>query len=255
MLGKNRIQRIQKLHQKKYRLQEKRFIAEGTKVVLDLIKHNFPTEYIVATPAWFKEFLPQRPEVDCLDAEKFELEKISCLQTTPDVLAVCMLSQNEIQILKDGQLTLLVDSVRDPGNMGTIIRLADWFGVQQILATEDTVEWSNPKCIQASMGSFMRLQPCYVNLDELENLCKSTASYAADLQGENVYSIDFKPEGILVVSSESHGLHPVFERSVKHILSIPSAHSAGKGPESLNVATATGIFLSEFQRRRNQLRG
>ena len=255
MLGKNRIQRIQKLHQKNYRLQEKRFIAEGTKVVLELIRHGFPTDYIVATQAWFDEFLPNRPDIICMEAENFELEKISCLQTTPDVLAVCFLNPTSPQTPNVGHLTLLIDSLRDPGNLGTIIRLADWFGVQQILATEDTVEWTNPKCIQASMGSFIRLQPCYVHMDELENLCKTKPSFAADLNGDNVYSTDFKPEGILVVSSESHGLHPVFERSVRQILSIPSAHPAGEGPESLNVATATGIFLSEFQRRRRLLQG
>ena len=148
-------------------------------------------------------------------------------------------------------MTLVVDAVRDPGNMGTIIRLADWFGVQQILATEDTVEWSNPKCIQASMGSFIRLQPSYMQLDELEALCRNNNSFAADLDGENVYSASIDSGGILVVSSESHGLNQVFRRSVKQILSIPSAHASDEGPESLNVATATGIFLSEFYRRKH----
>ena len=149
MLGKIRIQRIQKLHQKKYRLQEKRFIAEGTKSVLELIKTKFPIECIVATLAWFDEFLPNRSDLTCLEAEKFELEKVSCLHTSPDVLAVCELQDGRFQNIDIRQLTLVVDAVRDPGNLGTIIRLADWFGVHQILATEDTVEWSNPKCIQA----------------------------------------------------------------------------------------------------------
>ena len=164
MLGKNRIQSIQKLHQKKYRLQEKRFIAEGTKTVLELIKQGFPIESIVATADWIKQHIPENQELICVEAEKFELEKISCLQTTPDVLAVCELNQVTPQKIDAGQLTLVVDAIRDPGNLGTIIRLADWFGVPQILATEDTVEWSNPKCIQASMGSFIRLQPCYMQV-------------------------------------------------------------------------------------------
>ena len=250
MLGKNRIQRIQKLHQKKYRLQEKRFIAEGTKTVLELIKQGFPIESIVATADWIKQHIPKNQELICVEAEKFELEKISCLQTTPDVLAVCELNQVTPQKIDAGQLTLVVDAIRDPGNLGTIIRLADWFGVPQILATEDTVEWSNPKCIQASMGSFIRLQPCYMQLDELETLCRTNNSFAADLDGENVYSASFDSGGILVVSSESHGLNQVFQRSVKQILSIPSAHASDEGPESLNVATAAGIFLSEFYRRK-----
>lgn len=255
MLGKIRIQRIQKLHQKKYRLQEKRFIAEGTKTVLELIKHGFPIETIVATTDWLKQHVPEKHELIYVEAEKFELEKISCLQTTPDVLAVCELNHVAPQKIDAGQLTLVVDAVRDPGNLGTIIRLADWFGVQQILATEDTVEWSNPKCIQSSMGSFIRLQPCYMPLDELEVLCRTNNSFAADLDGENVYSALIDSGGILVVSSESHGLNQVFQRSVKQILSIPSAHPVGEGPESLNVATATGILLSEFQRRGYLLRG
>jgi TrmH family RNA methyltransferase len=249
MLGKIRIQRIQKLHQKKYRLQEKRFIAEGTKSVLELIKTKFPIECIVATLAWFDEFLPNRSDLICLEAEKFELEKVSCLHTSPDVLAVCELQDGRFQNIDARQLTLVVDAVRDPGNLGTIIRLADWFGIHQILATEDTVEWSNPKCIQASMGSFIRLQPCYLPLDELELLCTTNPSFAADLDGNNLYTSAFEPGGILVVSSESHGLHTIFKRSVKQKLNIPSAHTSGNGPESLNVATATGILLSEFYRR------
>lgn len=250
MLGKIRIQHIQKLHHKKYRLHEKRFIAEGTKTVLELIKHDFPIECIVATASWLKQFKPENQKLTCIEAEKFELEKISCMQTTPDVLAVCELNQVEPLKIEADQLTLVVDAVRDPGNLGTIIRLADWFGVQQILATEDTVEWSNPKCIQASMGSFIRLKPCYMQVNELENVCKTNNSFAADLTGEDVYSASFGWGGILVVSSESHGLNKVFHSSVKHILSIPSAHRSNGGPESLNVATAAAILLSEFYRRK-----
>jgi TrmH family RNA methyltransferase len=251
MLGKIRIQRIQKLHQKKYRLQEKRFIAEGTKTVLELIKHGFPIESIIATADWIEQYTLEKQRLVCIEAEKFELEKISCLQTTPDVLALCEMSQIAPQKIHADQLTLVVDAVRDPGNLGTIIRLADWFGVQQILATEDTVEWSNPKCIQASMGSFIRLRPCYMQMDELDALCRNNNSFAADLDGENVYSTSFEWGGILVVSSESHGLNPIFNKSVKQILSIPSAHTSNEGPESLNVATAAGILLSEFYRRKD----
>lgn len=249
MLGKIRIQQIRKLHQKKYRLQEKRFIAEGTKIVMEVIERGFPTECIIATPNWFKEFLPNEKNRVCFHAEKFELEKISCLHTTPDVLAVCELQEVQVQTPDLKRITLIVDAVRDPGNLGTIIRLADWFGVQQILATEDSVEWSNPKCIQASMGSFIRQRPVYLGEEELKVLCKANPGFAADLDGENLYTDSFTPGGLFVVSSESHGLSPVFQQNIKQKLTIPSAHPFGIGPESLNVATATGIFLSEFHRR------
>ena len=251
MLGKIRIQRIQKLHQKKFRLLEKRFIAEGTKTVLDLIRTNYPMECVIATSDWIKTHLKSPCYAEVIEAEQFELDKISCLHTSPEVLALCELPVLPASPIENTRLTLVVDAVRDPGNLGTIIRLADWFGVHQIFASDDTVEWTNPKCIQASMGSFVRLQPIYCSIDELESLCLKNHSYAADLEGDNLYKTVVKSQGILVVSSESHGLHPILQRSVKQKLTIPSAHKPGIGPDSLNVAIATGIFLAEFARQAN----
>jgi TrmH family RNA methyltransferase len=249
MLGKIRIQRIQKLHQKKYRIAENRFIAEGTKTILELLRGNFPVDSIIATKAWIEKNSFLDSQVEVIEAEKFELEKITCLQTTPEVLAVCPIPEAKPEDIKTDKLSLVIDAVRDPGNLGTIIRLADWFGVQQILATEDTVEWTNPKCIQACMGSFIRLQPAYCSLDYLSKVCRENTSYGAELDGENLFTAKLQSGGILVVSSESHGMQPLFLENVKHRLKIPSSHGEASGPDSLNVAIATGILLSEFARR------
>jgi hypothetical protein len=144
MLGKIRIQRIQKLHQKKFRLLEKRFIAEGTKTVLDLIRANYPMACVIATSDWIKTHLKSPCNAEVIEAEQFELDKISCLHTSPEVLAICEFPVLQASPIENTRLTLVVDAVRDPGNLGTIIRLADWFGVHQIFASDDTVEWTNP---------------------------------------------------------------------------------------------------------------
>lgn len=250
MLSKNLIKSIRKLHQKKYRLQEAKFIAEGSKIVSEVLRCGYAVDHVFATKAWIDAFkLTGNITHHIEQAEPEELQQISCLQTVPDVLCVCPIP-SQIQTRSSSGLSVYLDSVRDPGNLGTILRLADWFNIDAVYTSPDTVEWTNPKCIQATMGSFLRIVPQVVSLEDLAGLKATTPFYAADLQGENLFTAAFAPNGILIVSSESHGLSENLEPLINTRLTIPKYRNTDSGAESLNVASALAIFLAEFNRRK-----
>jgi TrmH family RNA methyltransferase len=254
MLSKNRIKELQSLSQKKFRNTSKTFLAEGDKIVFELLQSDFPCRELICTEKWFNEkgrrFSSQK-ELLVTIAEEFQLEKISSLSNPSDVIAVCSFPEEKNEVELKNNLILYIDAVRDPGNLGTLIRLADWFGVSQIIASEDTVEWTNPKVIQSSMGSFIRLQPQYLNpVTFFSSINGETKIFAADLSGTNVYEAELSNECILIVSSESHGLSSILEPFVDQKIHIPKFSQNLSAAESLNVATATAILLSEFKRRK-----
>jgi TrmH family RNA methyltransferase len=253
MLSKNRIKELQSLSQKKFRNANLSFLAEGDKIILELINSKFPIQELICTEKWLAEKgrgLSSNNTITISIADEFQLEKISSLSTPSEVIALCKFPKKELTIDVKNKFTLFIDAVRDPGNLGTLIRLADWFGVSQIVASEDTVDWTNPKVIQSSMGSFIRLQPNYVNSSLFfSSIDESVEIYAADLTGKNVYDTELNSNGILIVSSESHGLSPDLEAFVKQKIHIPKFSEQLSSAESLNVATATAILLSEFKRR------
>jgi TrmH family RNA methyltransferase len=250
MLSKNRIKELQSLSQKKFRNISKTFLAEGEKIVLELLDSEFPLIEIICTQEWLFEkgrSISEKKQFSFTIAEKFQLEKISSLSNPPDVIAVCAFPQNSKPLELNKDLILFLDSVRDPGNLGTLLRLADWFGITQVIASEDSVEWTNPKVIQSSMGSFIRIQPSYLNsVSFFSNIYEKTKVYAADLSGENIYTTTLQNIGILIVSSESHGLSNSLEPFVYQKIHIPKFSENIAAAESLNVATATAIILSEF---------
>lgn len=254
MLSKNRIKELQSLSQKKFRNSSKTFLAEGDKIVFELLKSDFPCTEIICTEKWFNQKgrgLGSQKELLISFAEEFELEKISSLSNPSEVIAVCSFPKQKNEVEFKNNLILFIDAVRDPGNLGTLIRLADWFGISQIVASEDTVEWTNPKVIQSSMGSFIRLQPQYVNsIDFFSKIKGKIEVFAADLSGTNVYDAELSNEGVLIVSSESHGLSSNLESFVNQKIHIPKFSENLSAAESLNVATATAILLSEFKRRK-----
>jgi TrmH family RNA methyltransferase len=250
MLSKNLIKSIRKLHQKKYRLQEAKFIAEGTKIVDEIVHSGYAFDHIFATKAWIDANKKTVQFTDHIQiAEVHELQQISCLQTVPEVVCICPIPSNP-QLSSNSGLSVFLDSVRDPGNLGTILRLADWFNIEAVYVSADTVEWTNPKCIQASMGSFLRIIPQVLSVEDLARLKETASFFAADLQGENLFNADFVPQGILIVSSESHGLSDYLEPFVDMRLTIPKYRNTDSSAESLNVASALAIFLSEFNRRK-----
>jgi len=253
MLSKNRIKELQSLSQKKFRNTSKTFLAEGDKIVFELLNSDFHIIELICTEKWLSgkgRSITPKKQVFISIAEEYQLEKISSLSNPSEVIAVCTFPKEKNEVELENNLILFIDSVRDPGNLGTLIRLADWFGVTQIVASEDTVEWTNPKVIQSTMGSFIRIQPTYVNPASFFNNVKGkTEIFAADLTGENIYTSKLSNHGILIVSSESHGLSESIEPFVNRRIHIPKFSEQLSSAESLNVATAAAILLSEFKRK------
>ncbi len=246
MISKNLIKLIKSLEQKKYRKREKLFVAEGPKVVDDLMALMAP-QRIIATSEWYKE---KKISEDVVVTED-EIRKVSFLQHPQDVLALFGLPEMEelpAEKLRD-HLTLALDDVQDPGNLGTIIRLADWFGIEHILCNQGTADAYSPKVVQATMGSIARVKLHYTNLAEyLEQLQDAVPVYGTFLDGNNLYAEKLSPSGIIIMGNEGNGISEQVERYVTKRLLIPSYPAERPTAESLNVAIATAITCAEFRR-------
>lgn len=240
MVSKNQIKLIKSLQQKKYRLANRLFIAEGVKVIQELLQSNFELEHLFITENIFVEIKTDRKSV----VQEEDLKKISALSTASTCLAVFKIP-NDVEIETSG-LIVALDAIRDPGNLGTIIRLCDWFGIRQIWCSKETVDVYNPKVIQATMGSIARVNISYVDLNEY--ILKSKLPvFGTFMDGENVYNQKLPTAGILVLGNEANGISEDIENVISHRIAIPRFGDIQK-TESLNVATATAIFLSEFRR-------
>jgi len=247
LISKSQIKLITSLHQKKYRVKTGLFIAEGPKIIEDLIDAGLSLEALFATKgAIGSAFTWQSKLGECMPVEvtPIELQKISAL-TTPNTMLGVFQQPEKPPLAKNG-LVVALDQVRDPGNLGTIIRLCDWFGVTQLVCSPDTVDCFNPKVVQATMGSIARVPIVYVDLVSFMK-SSSVMTYAALMDGENVYQSDLIQNAILVMGNEANGISSEVKACIQHQITIPNF---GEGPsaESLNVATATGILLSEFRR-------
>ena len=247
MISKNLIKLIKSLEQKKYRKREKLFVAEGPKVVGDLMALMAP-QRVIATSEWYKE---KKISEDVVVTED-EIRKVSFLQHPQDVLALFGLPEMEelpVEQLRD-HLTLALDDVQDPGNLGTIIRLADWFGIEHILCNQGTADAYSPKVVQATMGSIARVKLHYTNLAEyLEQLQGAVPVYGTFLDGNNLYAEKLSPSGIIIMGNEGNGISEQVERYVTKRLLIPSYPAERPTAESLNVAIATAITCAEFRRK------
>ena len=240
MLSKNQIKRITSLQQKKYRNEAQLFIAEGIKVIEELFIAGFEAEFFFTTNPDLKTIKSVVPEL----ISATDLSKISCLKTPNDCLAVFIMPKSK-PINLNG-LIVCLDAIRDPGNLGTIIRLCDWFGVEQLICSAETADVYNPKVIQATMGSISRVNVVYTDL----NLFLKETSlpiYGAFMDGKNVYESILSANGILVLGNEANGISELIASRVTSKISIPRFGTIQKA-ESLNVATATAILLSEFRR-------
>ncbi len=240
MVSKNQIKRITALHQKKFRQLENRFVAEGEKTISELVTAGFVVDQLFASEPVFTRFSVLRKQL----ATAEELQKLSTLKTAPNCLAV--FEMREVPEFMPEGLIVALDAVRDPGNLGTIIRLCDWFGVTQLLCSDDCVDVYNPKVVQATMGSLARVAVHYVNLPKVLSEVDLPV-FGAFMQGENVYETKLAAGGILVMGNEANGIGTEVERNIARRLSIPRFGELQK-TESLNVATATAILLSEFRR-------
>lgn len=251
-LSKNKIKYFNSLNLKKNRDNEQVFIAEGVKLVGDLLPY-FKAKYIVAIAEWLSTNLPiadEIIEVDSLD----EMKKITLLSSPSPVYVVFYRSQYEFSIdelLGNNELILALDAVQDPGNLGTIIRIADWFGIKNIICSQGTVDVYNTKTIQSTMGALARVRIHYVNLKEVLDICSRNdyPIYGTFLDGSSIYNAKLTNYGIIVMGNEGNGISDEIEKVISDKLLIPSYPVGELTSESLNVAVATAIVCSEFRRR------
>lgn len=239
-ISKSQLKLITSLSQKKYRQKHLLFVAEGVKVVQELLASTF----IVDTIFYVAGFSCDVSEAKMVQISETELKKISNLKTPNKVLALFKIPI--VSHLKNTGLTLALDTINDPGNLGTIIRLCDWFGVAQLVCSEQTVDCYNAKVVQASMGSLTRVSINYTNLETYIANTK-LPTFIADMKGENIYKTSLPTAAILIMGNEANGVSEALKNSVKNKLTIPR-FGATQATESLNVATATAILLSEFSR-------
>lgn len=237
MVTKGEVKYIQSLYQKKNRIEAGVFVVEGPKLVEELLQSSFEVKGVYATEAWSKA----NPRVAVTEVSEQELEKISHHQTPNQVLAIASQQFGKDEPQLNGRVTLLLDGIQDPGNLGTIIRIADWFGITQVIATEDTVELYNPKVIQSTMGSFLRVQVWYKNLETFMPAVQVPV-YGALLNGVAITNHPPFTEGLLVIGNESKGIREPLMPFITHAVTIPRIGEA----ESLNAAVATGIIISHL---------
>ena len=237
-LSKNHIKLITSLSQKKYRQKHKLFVVEGVKVVQEFLNSSYELEIVFSTDT---DFSSTNKFIEVTDQE---LKKISSLKNPNKVLAIFKIP-NQINPITDG-LILALDSINDPGNLGTIIRLCDWFGIEQLVCSNETVDCFNSKVVQASMGSLTRVAISYLDLKKyLQNA--SVPIFIADMDGLNVYKTKLPDSALLVLGNEANGISDEIKQLVTTKITIPR-YGAFQQTESLNVATASAILLSEFRR-------
>lgn len=242
MISKNQQKLIQSLKLKKNRVKTSLFIAEGEKVVIELINSDITLNSIYCLPSFVSKIDVDNEIVNEINEK--ELEKISNLKNANQVVALFEIPKFNKR-RDNSTLTLALDNIRDPGNLGTIIRLADWFGITTILCSLNTVDAFNPKVIMATMGSISRVEIIYCELEEeLSKIDKPI--YGAFLEGENIYKTSKIDDAVLVIGNESNGISEVIEKLITNKVTIPQFGSLQE-TESLNAAVATGILLSEFK--------
>jgi len=240
MLSKNQIKLITSLQQKKYRKQHQLFFAEGVKVIEELLRSKYELQTLFVTEPL--DFKVANDKIHTISPA--ELKKISALTTPNTCLAVFKIPTENFS-LKEGLLVAL-DDVRDPGNLGTIIRLCDWFGVEQLICSPETVDIYNPKVVQATMGSIGRVTILYTDLVPfLKSI--SLPIFGTFMDGENIYKQDLPSNAILIMGNEANGISDEVAQCITSKLAIPRFGQLQE-TESLNVATATAIILSEFKR-------
>lgn len=249
-LSKNKIKYIQSLKDKKCREEYGTFVVEGDKMVAELIGF-VKCQLLIATPDFIQANRIQDDNIEeIIEVTKSELSKASFLKNPQQALAVFyqphyILNTNQLK----EQLVLALDCIQDPGNLGTIIRLADWYGIENIICSMDTVDIYNPKVVQATMGALARVKVHYVDLYEYLKNAEGIALYGTFLDGSNMYQQELSETGIIVMGNEGNGISPQIETLITNKLFIPNYPQDRETSESLNVGVATAIICTEFRRR------
>lgn len=250
MLSKNTLKLITSLEQKKYRKESGLFVAEGGKTVNDLIDCGLVAEKVIATREWLDTHKLHGSH-NVIEVTEEELRRASFLRAPQGVLALFrQLSHTLDHEAPAKRLCLALDNVQDPGNLGTIVRLADWFGIEEVYCSIGSADIYNPKCIQATMGAVGRVKVFYTELPEFLSKIKENAPvYGTFLDGEDLYDKQLGTNGIILMGNEGNGISKECARHVNERLFIPNYPAGRKTSESLNVSTATAIICGEFRRR------
>ncbi|MCC7302869.1 MAG: RNA methyltransferase [Bacteroidia bacterium] len=252
MLSKNQASFIRSLQQKKFRDEHRCFVAEGEKMVHDLLSSGIGVKEIYSSVNFQHSLFSHDTAVIRITAR--EMGRISSLHTPSGVLAVCSIPEHRLDTTAlSGKLTIALDDIRDPGNLGTLLRIADWFGVEHVICSQETVDLYNPKAVQATMGSIARVKLHYRNLLEFIPALPADVVVAGTfMEGESVYTADLPASALLLIGNEGKGISEAVCTHITRRLSIPSfahLHPGSSGAESLNAAVAAGILCSEFRRR------
>ncbi|MGZ3749691.1 MAG: TrmH family RNA methyltransferase [Mucilaginibacter sp.] len=249
MLSKSQINLLKSLQHKKFRREHGFFLVEGYKSITEFINSAYQIATIYHTTTFDPKVLKLSQKINLCEISVTELEKISSLKTPQEVLAQIKVptwpSLQDEQL--KGKFSLVLDGIQDPGNLGTIIRIADWFGIENIICSEDTVDAYNPKVVQACMGSLARVKVCYTHLPDFLTGIKLPV-FGALLDGNDIYDTDFGAEGLVIMGNEGNGLRPEIQKLVSQAVTIPRIGKA----ESLNVAIATALFCSEITRNHHK---
>ncbi len=243
MLSKAKIKYIKSLHVKKHRITEQSFIAEGVKSVLEFIDSKFTTDVVYGTELFWKQHkkILSAKNIPFELASEFELTQAGTLKSNNGAIAVVKLPHYETTKLEEGNWTIMLDGVNDPGNLGTIIRIADWYGINRVIISENSVDMYNPKVVNTTKGSLARVRVEYGNLPELLASFNG-AIIGAEMKGEDIHTFNSTVGGVLVMGSESHGISDGLSRFITNYVTIPRIG----GAESLNVAVATAIFCDNL---------
>jgi len=258
MISSSKSKLIRSLQQKKFRDQHRLFLVEGEKMVGDLTKgdskNRFQIRELIATPRWFEghSSLMHQGSAELTEASHAEIKKVSNLVTPQEVIALVNIPTAQFRAEALLNTTVLAfESIRDPGNLGTIIRTADWFGIRHIVCTPDSTDLYNSKVVQSTMGAITRVQVHYQEMEELlesEEMQAKTV-FGTFMEGDNIYETSLEQDPLILFGNESHGLSEKLSRHIRHRISIPSFSPMGSGSESLNVASAVAVVCSELRRR------
>jgi TrmH family RNA methyltransferase len=245
MVTKSQVKFIKSLQEKKYRKLEKCFLVEGEKSVLEVLSSSFTIRFVIGTADFFNKYASMLTHVEKYEAKEAELASLGEFKSNNAALAVVNIQEYDIADFKPGGVNVVLDDIQDPGNLGTIIRTADWYGVESIIASKETVDFYNNKVIAATKGSFSRVKVYYTDLHNfLKDYNGKLPVYGASLQGENAHTVNFEKPSLLIIGNEAHGINKSLMAWVTKPVFIPRFGKA----ESLNAAIATAILLDGFSR-------
>lgn len=251
MLSKHLTNVIQNLEKKKFREKYNLFKVEGEKLVQELLLSDMTIDTLLARPSWLEHNKTNIQRYNTIEVNEIEMGRISNFKSLPEVIALAQIpvKEHSPEEIKN-ELSVVLNGIQDPGNIGTILRLSDWFGIRNIFCDHDCANIFNPKSVQASMGAIFRVNVFYLDLVEFipRFVDQDFPCYGAFLEGENIYRTDLRTKGFIVMGNEGNGISPEIERFVTRKITIPSFAHSPYSTESLNVGVATGIILSEFKR-------